>query len=121
MPSEALRAAPRVGGRAPEVVLGDRFGAAAARALVAFTQRAFEAEGFVVARNAPFAGGYITQRYGRPPLGVHAIQIEIDRGLYLDQARLAPLPGFGDVHERLSRVVARLAGIAAGAAAVAAE
>ncbi|HSR72360.1 MAG TPA: N-formylglutamate amidohydrolase, partial [Kiloniellales bacterium] len=54
MPTEALRAAPRVEGRAPEVVLGDRFGAAASRALVAFTQRAFEREGFVVARNAPF-------------------------------------------------------------------
>lgn len=121
MPSEALRAAPRVEGRPPEIVLGDRFGAAASRALVAFTQRAFEAEGFVVARNAPFAGGYITQRYGRPSLGVHAIQIEVDRGLYLDQARLEPLPGFDTMQERLSRVVAELAGIASGATAVAAE
>jgi len=121
MPTEALRAAPRVEGRAPEVVLGDRFGAAASRALVAFTQRAFEREGFVVARNAPFAGGYITQRYGRPSLGVHAIQIEIDRGLYLDQARLTPLAGFRGVHARLSRVVAELAGIGAGVAGLAAE
>ena len=75
----------------------------------------------MVARNAPFAGGYITQRYGRPSQGVHAIQVEIDRGLYLDQARLAPLAGFGDIHARLSRVVAELAGIASGVAGLAAE
>lgn len=121
MPSEALRAAPRLDGRCPEVVLGDRFGAAAARSLVSFTQRAFERQGFVVVRNAPFAGGYITQRYGRPGLGLHAIQIEIDRSLYLDQARLEPLPGFADVQARLSRVAAELAGIAGGAASLAAE
>lgn len=121
MPSEALRAAPRVAGRLPEVVLGDRFGAAAARPLVALTQRAFEREGFLVARNAPFAGGYITQRYGRPGLGLHAIQVEIDRGLYLDQVRLEPLDCFAEMRERLGRVVAELAGIAPGAAALAAE
>lgn len=121
MPSEALRAAPRVEGRVPEVVLGDRFGAAAARPLVALTQRAFEREGFVVARNAPFAGGYITQRYGRPSMGLHAIQIEIDRGLYLDQVRLEPLPVFDELRARLGRVVGELAAVASGVAGLAAE
>ena len=121
MPSEALRAAPRVDGRSPEIVLGDRFGAAAGRALVSFVQRAFERAGFVVARNSPFAGGYITQRYGRPSRGMHAIQIEIDRALYLDQARLEPLPCFGEVQGRLSQVVAELAGIGSGVASLAAE
>jgi len=108
MPSEALRAAPRVQGRCPEIVLGDRFGAAASRTLVAFTQQSFERAGFTVARNAPFAGGYITQRYGRPSRGMHAIQIEIDRGLYLDQARLEPLPVFDEICERLSQVIGAL-------------
>ncbi len=121
MPSEALRAAPRIDGRCPDVVLGDRFGAAAGRALVVFTQRAFEREGFTVARKAPFAGGYITQRYGRPAQGLHAIQIEIDRVLYLDQARLEPLAGFAQVKARLSRVVAELSGVASGVTGVAAE
>lgn len=121
MPSEALRAAPRIGGRCPDVVLGDRFGAAAARSLMAFTQRAFEREGFVVARNAPFAGGYITQRYGRPGLGLHAVQIELDRGLYLDQRKLEPLPSFPEVSERISRVVAELATMAGSTASLAAE
>lgn len=121
MPSEALRAAPRVRGRAPEVVLGDRFGAAAARHVVAETQAAFEAQGFIVARNAPFAGGYITQRYGRPSRGLHAVQIEIDRGLYLDQRRVRPGPGYEEVRARLDRVVARLARLVPNIPALAAE
>lgn len=121
MPSEALRAAPRVNGRCPEVVLGDRFGASASRALVALAQQAFEAAGFAVVRNAPFAGGYITQRYGRPSRGLHAIQIEIDRGLYLDQARLEPLPCFEEVRARLSGVVAALAAITPMSEGLAAE
>lgn len=121
MPSDALRAAPRVRGRVPEIVLGDRFGAAAARQVMSETQSAFEAEGFVVARNAPFAGGYITQRYGRPSRGLHAIQIEIDRGIYLDNARLAPSAAYEEVRVRLSAVVERLAAISCGPAALAAE
>lgn len=121
MPSEALRAAPRVRGRAPEIVLGDRFGAAAARDIVAETQLAFEAAGFVVARNAPFAGGYITQRYGRPSRGLNAVQIEIDRGLYLDQRRVEPNADYHDVLGRLERVIAALAAIEPGAVSLAAE
>ncbi|HET7409165.1 MAG TPA: N-formylglutamate amidohydrolase [Paracoccaceae bacterium] len=121
MPSEALRAAPRVRGRVPEIVLGDRFGASAARDIVAETQGAFEAMGFIVARNAPFAGGYITQRYGRPSRGLNAIQIEIDRGLYLDQRRIEPNAAFGEVVRRIERVVAALTLIEPGAVALAAE
>ena len=121
MPSEALRAAPRVRGRVPEIVLGDRFGAAADRAVMAETQAAFEDAGFVVARNAPFAGGYITQRYGRPARRLHAIQIEIDRGLYLDQKRVAPNAEFEALRERLEPVIARLATFCPGSAALAAE
>ena len=79
MPHDALAAAPTVGGRPPEVILGDRFGAACDRWLIDAATEAFAAAGFAVARNAPFAGGYITQTYGRPQRGVQALQIEIDR------------------------------------------
>ena len=48
-------------------------------------ERAFRNHGLTVARNAPYAGGYTTRRYGRPKRGVHAIQIEINRGLYMDE------------------------------------
>ncbi|MGF1502170.1 MAG: N-formylglutamate amidohydrolase [Paracoccaceae bacterium] len=121
MPSEALRAAPRVKGRCPEIVLGDRFGAAAGRTLVALTQEAFERAGFAVARNAPFAGGYITQRYGRPQSGWHAIQIEIDRGLYLDQRRVEPGPGFASLVHALDGVIAELTGLGRSLLGIAAE
>jgi N-formylglutamate deformylase len=121
MPSDALRSAPRVRGRRPEVVLGDRFGAAAAEWATQAAQRAFEDAGFVVARNTPFAGGYITQRYGRPSQQQHAIQIEIDRALYLDESRIEPGPGFDALREALTGVVARLCGAAATRAPLAAE
>ncbi|MEM9147769.1 MAG: N-formylglutamate amidohydrolase [Pseudomonadota bacterium] len=121
MPSEALRAAPRVRGRAPDIVLGDRFGASAGRAIVAQTQEAFERAGFRVARNAPFAGGYITQRYGQPQRSVHAVQIEIDRGLYLDQRRVEPGPRFRHVVELIGSVIPDLVAIGGSLDSVAAE
>lgn len=121
MPSDALRAAPKVRGNLPEIVLGDRFGAASAREITAQTQEIFQSAGFTVARNAPFAGGYITQRYGRPSRKVHAVQIEIDRGLYMDQKQIEPLPCFADVRARLAVVTEQLANILSENLAVAAE
>ncbi|MEL6393143.1 MAG: N-formylglutamate amidohydrolase [Bacteroidota bacterium] len=121
MPTEALRAAPRVMGATPEIVLGDRFGASAGRAFIAETKRAFERAGFTVARNAPFAGGYITQRYGRPSQGRHAIQIEIDRGLYLDQKRIEPNAGFQEVRSLIGQVIGDLVGLAGELSNLAAE
>lgn len=121
MPSDALRAAPKVRGNLPEIVLGDRFGAASAREITAQTQEIFQSAGFTVARNAPFAGGYITQRYGRPSRKVHAVQIEIDRGLYMDQKQIEPLPCFADVRARLAVATEQLANILSENLAVAAE
>ncbi|MEM7668635.1 MAG: N-formylglutamate amidohydrolase [Pseudomonadota bacterium] len=110
MPSEALRAAPKVAGCTPEIVLGDRFGSAASRAYVAETQAAFERAGFRVVRNAPFAGGYITQRYGKPAHGFHAIQIEIDRGIYLDQKRVEPNSSFDEIRSLIDGIVEDIVG-----------
>ncbi|MBY8977863.1 N-formylglutamate amidohydrolase [Rhodobacteraceae bacterium NNCM2] len=121
MPSEALRAAPKVNGVMPDIVLGDRFGAAAGRNHIAEVQAAFQRAGFTVARNAPFAGGYITQRYGKPAQGFHAIQVEIDRGLYLDQARIEAGPAFDEVRELLTRVIAELIDLSREMRRVAAE
>ncbi|TVQ52266.1 MAG: N-formylglutamate amidohydrolase [Rhodobacteraceae bacterium] len=121
MPSDALRAAPRVRGRRPEVVLGDRFGASAADWAMAEAQAAFESAGFVVVRNTPFAGGYITQRYGRPSQGWHAIQIELDRALYLDERRIERSAGFDALRKALEPVVARLCAAEAERRPLAAE
>lgn len=121
MPSDALRAAPRVRGRRPEVILGDRFGVACAPWVMAEIERAFAEAGFVTARNSPFAGGYITQRHGRPSRGVHAVQVEIDRSLYLDETRIEPGPGFDALRAALLPVIIRLAALRPEARALAAE
>ena len=87
------------GRRQIDMVLGDRFGSTCSGALTDLVERQLTGMGYTVARNAPYAGGYTTEAYGRPIDGVHALQIEINRSLYLDETLLAPKPGF----ERLAR------------------
>lgn len=108
MPTDALRAAPRIKGQRAEIVLGDRFGTSAARGFMQATVAAFEDAGFVVACNTPFAGGHITQRYGRPSQNWHAVQIEIDRGLYLDPAVMGRTANYGALAAALETVIPRL-------------
>ena len=86
---------------APDVVLGDRLGLAAAPQITYAAECAFEAQGFRVARNAPYAGGHTTQLYGRPNAGAHALQIEINRALYLDEERVERNPSFDDMRRRI--------------------
>lgn len=121
MPSDAARAALPGGRNSADIVLGDRHGASAAAWVTDAVQRAFEEAGFIVARNAPFAGGYITQRFGRPAAGWHAVQIEIDRGLYLDEARIERGAGFEVTRRRIAAVVAGLARIGRAPSRLAAE
>ncbi len=102
------------GSGAAEIVVGDRFGAAAAAGLVAAVERHFAAAGFRVARNKPYAGGYTTAHYGCPARGVHAVQIEVDRALYMDPARLIRHQGFARVEAILGGLIAALPAIAAG-------
>lgn len=89
-------AAARAGGRenACDMVLGDRFGASCAGLVTGRVERELEGMGYRVARNAPYAGGYTTEHYGRPARRTHALQIEINRALYLDEATLQPTEGF---------------------------
>ena len=111
MPHEALDAVRPAGSRRPEVVLGDRFGAAAAAEVVDRVEAAFRGAGFAVVRNAPFAGAYITQAYGRPSRRQHAVQIEIDRALYLDEAAVRPSADFAAFRDAMAGVVAAIAEI----------
>ena len=96
----------------PDIVLGDRYGASAAGALTARAEAAFTREGFSVARNTPYAGGHTTVQYGRKAQGLHALQIEINRALYLDEDRIAKRPTFEPVKARLMRAIRQLTGIA---------
>ena len=108
MPHEAIEAHARPGQSRPEVVLGDRHGVAAGRDVTDRVEAAFAGAGLRVGRNAPFAGAYVAQAYGRPSRGVHVVQVEIDRALYLDEARVEPLPGFEAFRDRMAGVVSEL-------------
>ena len=109
MPHEAMDGVARGAIRRPEVVLGDRFGAAASADVVDRIEAAFAAAGLVVTRNAPFAGAYITQAYGRPSRRQHAIQVEIDRAIYMDERRVQPNRNFEAVRDLLRRVISEIA------------
>ncbi|MFT4148726.1 MAG: N-formylglutamate amidohydrolase [Paracoccaceae bacterium] len=121
MPHEALDSHARPGQPRPDVVLGDRFAAAAGREVVDRIEAAFAGAGLRVARNTPFAGAYITQAYGRPSLGQHAVQVEIDRALYMDEATITPRPEFETFRLLIEGVVAEISAIGRTDAALAAE
>lgn len=110
MPHEAIQHHGRAGHPHPEVVLGDRFGVSAGGAVMEAVETAFAAQGFRVARNAPFAGAYITQAYGRPARGQHVVQVEIDRALYMDEQTIRPTPQFAEVQAALTRAMESIIG-----------
>ena len=91
-----------------EVVLGDRYGASADIAFGDLIERAFEGNGFRVSRNVPFAGAYITQRYGQPGRSKHVVQVEIDRSLYLDEDNIRPSENFEVMKTRLRGVLGKV-------------
>jgi len=97
------------GGNGTEFVLGDAHGTACAPRITRFVEQTLTSLGYVVRRNDPYAGGYVTRHYGRPRDGVHALQIEIARFLYMDEARIERLPRFAAVQRDLMVFTARLA------------
>ena len=105
MPSASMAPA---GGPRPDVVLGDRFGASADCKITRFLKDALCGLGYEVHMNRPYAGGYITEHYGRPAREVHAVQIEINRGLYLDELTLRPTAAFAELQRDLLSLAAPL-------------
>ena len=91
-----------------DVVLGDRFGASCAGAVTRAAERSFAGLGFRTQRNHPYAGGYSTEIYGRPRAGVHALQVEINRALYMDEERIARGPGFSRLKNDLRSLLMTL-------------
>jgi len=84
-------------------------------------EAAFARAGLRVARNAPFAGAYIAQTYGRPSRRQHVVQVEIDRALYMDEVRVMPNAGFAAFKELIDGVVAEIAEIGHSELSLAAE
>ena len=94
----------------PDIVLGDRFGGSAPALLTGWTENAFTEAGFTLARNAPYAGGYTTALYGKSVGGCHALQIEINRGLYLNENIIQRRGNFDAVQARLTQALTQLVG-----------
>lgn len=90
-------------GTTPDIIIGDRFGMSALAWVSALAIETFQSLGFSVTRNKPYAGGYITEHYGRPGRGCHALQIEINRGLYLDETTLLLGSGFSALRQAIGR------------------
>lgn len=111
MPHEAMDGIAQGTRKRPDVVLGDRFGAAAGGDIMDIAEAAFAAAGFTVARNAPFAGAYVTQAYGRPSRNQHAIQVEIDRSLYMNERLIEPSAEFDTLRDQLRGVIAEISRI----------
>ncbi|MGH1576023.1 N-formylglutamate amidohydrolase [Planktotalea sp.] len=111
MPREALDGVARNSQTRPDVVLGDRFGASASNLIVDQIEAAFVNAGFIVSRNTPFAGAYITQTYGRPSRNQHAVQVEIDRSIYMNERDLTPNESFDCVKRSLQSVLADVCNI----------
>ena len=85
----------------PDFVIGDRFGASCSPDLTQFVMTQLRGMGYAVAKNKPYAGGYITEHYGRPSRGLHALQIEVNRALYLDEATFQITGGFAALQKNL--------------------
>lgn len=105
MPSTSVGHGPQ---RRPDFVLGDRFGASCDGRVTRFVRDRLTALGYVVHLNRPYAGGYITEHYGRPKLGFHALQIEINRALYVDEVGLEKRPEFANLQRHLMDIAAAL-------------
>lgn len=92
-----------------DIVLGDCHGRACDPRLIDLVERMLVAEGFNVLRNSPYSGGFTTQHYGRPAEGMHALQIEINRALYMDEFSYERGAGFADMQARLAVLIDALA------------
>lgn len=121
MPYEAVDRVCPFGEPRPDIVLGDRFGTSASSEIVDQIEDAFQSVGLHVVRNTPFAGAYMVQRYGQPAQRQHAIQIEINRSLYMDEKTVAPNDDFNTFRSAMTRVIRRLSDIGRNDLPMAAE
>jgi N-formylglutamate deformylase len=94
-----------------DVVIGDRYGTSCVTAVADAIERTLRGLGYLVSRNKPYAGGFITEHYGNPGAGFHAIQLEVNRALYMDERRYQRSPAFARLAADLVTVADRLANL----------
>ncbi|WP_034991386.1 N-formylglutamate amidohydrolase [Beijerinckia mobilis] len=92
----------------PDFVLGDRFGTSCASDLMTTVEQALREMGYRVQRNKPYAGGFITEHYGKPVSHFHALQIEVSRGLYMNEKSFEKIARFSYIADDLTKMVALL-------------
>ncbi len=110
MPSSASGVSSRDRDHRIDIVLGDNHGEACAPEIIEQAERWFTRHGLRVHRNQPYAGGFTTQRYGRPNLDRHALQIEINRALYMDEVRHEKLPAAAAIERLMAGFIEDMAG-----------
>jgi N-formylglutamate amidohydrolase len=96
-----------------DIVLGDRYGTSCVGVVAEVIEESLIGLGYAVSRNKPYAGGFITEHYGNPAAGLHAIQLEINRALYMDERRFQRIGGFDQLAADLEQLADRLAEIPA--------
>jgi N-formylglutamate amidohydrolase len=94
-----------------DVVLGDRYGTSCVPAVAEAIEAALRARGYVVSRNKPYAGGFITEHYGNPAVALHAIQLELNRALYMDERRYERSANFANVAADLESLAEHVAAV----------
>ena len=92
----------------PDIIIGDRYGISAASEIVHCATQLLRELGYRVAINKPYAGGFITQHYGHPKDGLHTIQIEVNRGIYMDENTIKTTDGFDQLRRDLEEFVKQL-------------
>jgi len=105
-------AGPR-GAKPPDVILGDVHGTSCAAQMSSFIEGKLTQQGLRVRRNDPYAGGFITRHYGRPRDGVHVLQLEFLRSLYMNETQFAKTEAFGGLAELLTGLVRSLVEVTA--------
>jgi N-formylglutamate amidohydrolase len=97
--------------RRPDVVIGDRYGTSCAPLLPDMVEQTMGALGYSIGRNKPYAGGFITEHYGNPASGLHTVQVELNRSVYMDERRRERGPRFEEVAKHFAILADALATI----------
>lgn len=105
MPSRATKLHADPGRKRPDIIPGDLHGRSCAGTLSLLTQQFWQDSGFTVAMNYPYAGGAITRMYGEPGNGIHAIQLELNRRLYMNESTMQKIPEFTEMQDQCSAFV----------------
>ena len=104
MPKSAVKGLERFKYKSPDIVLGDCFGSSCSKEILERVENVIKAHGFNVIRNYPFSGGYITKHYGRPDLNQHALQIELNRSLYMNEKKIIKNNDFNEFKEKIRAI-----------------